>query len=377
MRRIKIGSRLLICFSAILLMGLVGHLVGLYQIYMLRNQSVLLIQKHRQSISIIEVYNDILFIKSKLEIGVSANDVAILKECKPMLEEFNKDVLRAKNELSYTEEDKMGHREIINSLTTINDTFPEHVNKIFELARLNDWLAVDLRVKNQIQVFVERLDESVHEIRVEVKKEEVEYVKSAERAEKRAILAIIITALIILFIAGAMAYMVTKSITVPLEKLGEGARAVANGDFSSGVELEGDDELNRMADTFNQMRGELRELYSNLEKKVAERTKDLEEKNKELIETQEKLIESEKLNTISQVIVSLSHEINNPLTAVIGNVMLLNMEKDTIDRKELGEILKTTENELKRIMGVMQKLKNMEKPSTKTYIEGVEMIDMS
>jgi len=110
---------------------------------------------------------------------------------------------------------------------------------------------------------------------------------------------------------------------------------------------------------------------------VAERTRDLEKKNKELIETQGKLIESEKLNTISQVIVSLSHEINNPLTAVIGNVMLLNMQKDVIDKEELGDILKTTEQELKRIMEVMKKLKNLEKPTTKTYIGGVEMIDMS
>jgi len=358
-------------------MGLIGHLAGVHQVNILRNKSVLLIQKHRQDIAIIQVHKDILLLKSTLELGITAKDLTILKKCTPLLEEFNKDILRAQNELSYTGDDKIVHREIINSLIAINDTLPEHVQKIFELAQLGDWLAVDLRVKNQIQAFVERLDNSVHEISVEVRKEEVDYTNKAQDAEEKAVWAIIITAAGILSIAGLMAFTVTRSITVPLQKLDRGARAIASGDFIHPVEIKGDDELTLMGNSFNQMREELKELYFNLEQKVAERTRDLEKKNKELIETQGKLIESEKLNTISQVIVSLSHEINNPLTAVIGNVMLLNMQKDVIDKEELGDILKTTEQELKRIMEVMKKLKNLEKPTTKTYIGGVEMIDMS
>ncbi len=377
MRKIKIGSRLIICFSAILIMGIIGHLVGLYQVNILRNQSELLIQKHQQDIAIIEVYKDIMLLKSTLEIGVTAKDLTVLEKCTPLLEEFNKDILRGQNELSYTDKDKIIHREIINSLIAINDTLPEHVQKIFELAQFGDWLAVDLRVKNQIQAFVERLDSSVHEIRLEVQKEEVDYKNKAQKAEEQAVWAIIITAIVIFFLAAIMAFAVTRSITVPLQNLDSGARAIASGDFVHPVEIKGDDELTLMGNTFNQMREELKELYSNLEQKVAERTRALEKKNKELIETQEKLIESERLNTISQVIVSLSHEINNPMTAVIGNVMLLNMQKDVIEKEELGDILKTTEQELKRIMEVMKKLKNLEKPTTKTYIGGVEMIDMS
>jgi len=377
MRKIKIGSRLIICFSAILIMGIIGHLVGLYQVNILRNQSELLIQKHQQDIAIIEVYKDIMLLKSTLEIGVTAKNLTILEKCTPLLEEFNKDILRGQNELSYTDKDKIIHREIINSLIAINDTLPEHVQTIFELAQFGDWLAVDLRVKNQIQAFVERLDSSVHEIRLEVQKEEVDYKNKAQKAEEQAVWAIIITAIVIFFLAAIMAFAVTRSITVPLQNLDSGARAIASGDFVHPVEIKGDDELTLMGNTFNQMREELKELYSNLEQKVAERTRALEKKNKELIETQEKLIESERLNTISQVIVSLSHEINNPMTAVIGNVMLLNMQKDVIEKEELGDILKTTEQELKRIMEVMKKLKNLEKPTTKTYIGGVEMIDMS
>ena len=374
MRNIKIGSRLFICFSTILVMGVIGHLVGVYQINVLRNQSVQLIDKHNQDIAILKVYKDIMIIQNTLEVGVTGQDIFILEECPTLVENFKKDMLRAQNELSHSEEEKERHRKIINSLIAINDIFPEHVTKISELAHLGDWLAVDLRVKNQIQSFVERLDENVGHIRDEVKMEEANYEKKAQKAEERAFWAIVISAVVIFLLASIMAFVVTKSITVPLEKLDSGARAIANGDFSHRVEIKGGDELFLMANTFNQMTGELAELYANLEQKVSERTRDLEEKNRELTRTQEKLIESEKLNTISQVIVSLSHEINNPLTAAIGNIMLLSMEKDTVNREELGKMLKTTEEELKRIMAVMQKLKTMEKPTTKTYMPGVEMI---
>ena len=357
-------------------MGLLGHLVGVYEVNLLRNQSVNLIMKHQQDLAILQVYRDILLLKSNLEKGVSTKEIALLKECKPLLEDFDRNILNAKNALGYTEEEKELHRGLVNSLTAINDTLPEHVEKIFELALLGDWLAVDLRVRNQIENFVERLDKDVDDIKQEVRKEEVSYIKRARYAEFRAIWAIGISAVIILLVAAAMAYIVTRSITSPLKTLDTGAKAIAKGDFSHRVEIIGDDELNLMADTFNQMTGELAELYANLEHKVEVRTRDLEEKNAELIRTQEKLLQSEKLNTISQVIVSLSHEINNPLTVVLGNVMILESEKDTISREELGEMLKTTQGELKRIMEVMRKLKDMETPTTKTYVGGVEMIDI-
>lgn len=376
MRNIKIATRLTICFSVILFMGLLGHLVGVYEVNLLRNQSVLLIMKHQQNLATLQVYRDIFLLKSNLEKGVTTKDLTMLKECKPLLESFDSDMVKAKNALGYSDREKELHRDLINSLTAINDTLPEHIEKIFELAQLGDWLAVELRVKNQIESFVERLDKNVEEIKKEVRKEEVGYIDRAKKAEMRAIWAIIITAIFILLAAGIMAYSVTRSIVLPLNILDKGAKAIAMGDFSHYVEIRGDDELNLMAKTFNQMTGQLAELYSNLEQKVEERTRDLEAKNKELVETQEKLIQSEKLNTISQVIVSLSHEINNPLTVVLGNVMILESEKDTIDRGELGEILITTQQELKRIMNVMKKLRDMEIPTVKTYVGGVEMIDI-
>ncbi|OQA13367.1 MAG: Nitrate/nitrite sensor protein NarX [bacterium ADurb.Bin363] len=376
MRNIKINTRLIICFSIILLMGLIGHSVGFFYIRIIKLQTTYLIYEHSQEIYLMRVYDDILLITNLLERSVSEQSSPLLEECDVLLDHFDKNIQKAIDTLSYSEREKNKNKYIINSLISIKESLPEQINKIVELAEFGDWLAVRLRIKNQIRPFVERMNTNVISIKKEVEKENMEYIEETNSIENHAILVIIITALIILILAGTLGFLVTKSIVDPLKKLDEGTKAIARGDFTYRVTISGNDELNLMADTFNQMTDQLGEYYANLEHKVAERTSDLEKKNSELIKTQQKLLEAEKLNTISQLIVSLSHEINNPMTSVLGNVMILRSEKDTINREELGKMLQTTEEQIKRIIGVIGKLSNMKRPTTKLYMPGVEMIEI-
>jgi len=376
LRNIKISSRLVICFSLILLLGLLGNLVGVFYIDTIRHQTTYLIYEHRQENSLLRVYNNILHITNLLERATSRQDMDMLLQCSLELDEFNKNIQESIDSLSYNKDEAYSHRHIINSFVTMRDTLPDQIRKILELAQLDDWLAVRLRVKNQIKSFVERIDENVSDIKQEVESENNEYIEKTRNVENSAIWSIILTALIVLMLAGSLSFLVTRSITEPLKALEKGAKYIAKGDFSYSVSIKGQDELNLMANAFNQMTRELAELYENLEQKVKDRTIDLEEKNRQLIETQQKLIESEKLNTISQIIVSISHEINNPMTSVLGNVMILKAEKDTISREELGKLLQTIEEQLKRIVGVMAKLRTMERPTKKIYMDGVEMIDI-
>ncbi len=317
MRNIKISSRLVICFSLILLLGLLGNLVGVFYIDTIRHQTTYLIYEHRQENSLLRVYNNILHITNLLERATSRQDMDMLLQCSLELDEFNKNIQESIDSLSYNKDEAYSHRHIINSFVTMRDTLPDQIRKILELAQLDDWLAVRLRVKNQIKSFVERIDENVSDIKQEVESENNEYIEKTRNVENSAIWSIILTALIVLILAGSLSFLVTRSITEPLKALEKGAKYIAKGDFSYSVSIKGQDELNLMANAFNQMTRELAELYENLEQKVKDRTIDLEEKNRQLIETQQKLIESEKLNTISQIIVSISHEINNPMTSVL------------------------------------------------------------
>ncbi|MBN2226795.1 MAG: hypothetical protein JW763_05475 [candidate division Zixibacteria bacterium] len=87
-------------------------------------------------------------------------------------------------------------------------------------------------------------------------------------------------------------------------------------------------------------------------------------------------IRQERINAILETTATLNHEINNPLTAVLGNIQLLLMRKDKLD-EELAKKLQVVEESALRIRTVMQKLLNINKDTVADYANGLKMIDLS
>jgi len=97
-----------------------------------------------------------------------------------------------------------------------------------------------------------------------------------------------------------------------------------------------------------------------------------------LRELQDRLVEMEKIATIGQMVITLSHEINNPLTSILWHASLAQDRlKDTSPVDEnLMNSLQAIETAAQRIEKVMTKLRHTEKPATKEYLPGVDMIDI-
>jgi two-component system, NtrC family, sensor kinase len=117
-------------------------------------------------------------------------------------------------------------------------------------------------------------------------------------------LAILIGSAIVCFLVG--------KVTRPLRELKSSAEAVGRGDFSRRVEVRYDDECGELARVFNQMTENLRDSREQLEMTV-----------ETLKLTQAQLIQSEKLSGIGKFIAGVAHELNNPLTSVMGFSELL------------------------------------------------------
>jgi signal transduction histidine kinase len=73
------------------------------------------------------------------------------------------------------------------------------------------------------------------------------------------------------------------------------------------------------ADGFNR----LQRFSGELERQVHARTRELEESLREVKRTQDQLLQASKLASLGTLIAGLSHELNNPLGVVIGNVQVL------------------------------------------------------
>jgi two-component system, NtrC family, sensor kinase len=154
-----------------------------------------------------------------------------------------------------------------------------------------------------------------------------------------------------------------QRITRPLRALRDSAEAVGRGDFSHRIEHFANDECGDLAETFNDMIANLQGSRLKLETAV-----------ETLKNTQSQLIQSEKLSAVGQFVAGVAHELNNPLTVLLGFSDLLNVTvKDAKIRPHLEMIVKSAH----RCHKIVQSLLSFARqhPPERTLVGVNEIID--
>lgn len=150
-------------------------------------------------------------------------------------------------------------------------------------------------------------------------------------------------------------YYLTKLIINPLIELAEGTKELSSGNFSHRFKKTKYDEINTLIETYNNMAENLQTLYQELELKVKERTKELQNANLELKATQVMMVHSEKMRSLGELVAGITHEINNPINFIYGNLVhLKNYSNSLIEIINLYEkfennLSEAQKNELKAI----------------------------
>lgn len=114
-------------------------------------------------------------------------------------------------------------------------------------------------------------------------------------------------------------------------------------------------------------------------KKIQEQNSVLEETLAELERNKEKLTQAERILAISQLIVGINHEINNPLAIITGSLFLLenSLEKSGI-KDEYEKYLFKIHVGIEKISKTLQNLEHIKKEhKLKDYLSGISMIDIT
>jgi len=126
--------------------------------------------------------------------------------------------------------------------------------------------------------------------------------------------------------------------------------------------------------TVTSSRQQILNLFLSTYDAVVQKNKELDEAQKKLQEMQSQLIESQRLAAITEVISTIGHEINNPLTAVMVPIQS-RLRRDLPDnyRKDFEDWLFM----LKRISVVVKKLFDLKSSQTTSAGGEFKMIDLS
>jgi DNA-binding response OmpR family regulator len=90
---------------------------------------------------------------------------------------------------------------------------------------------------------------------------------------------------------------------------------------------------------------------------------------------EEALARAQWLAGIGETSLALQHEVNNPLTALLGNAALLAMRE--YSPEEEREFVEAIVEQANRIGAVVQRLSSLKDPQSVSYIRGTKMLDLS
>lgn len=182
-----------------------------------------------------------------------------------------------------------------------------------------------------------------------------------------AVLALSLLITVALFVVGQNALILK-----PLDRLTEGAKRLAAGDYDVRLPVEQRDEIGDLTGTFNNMAGTIADYTSNLEKMVADRTRELEKAHSELKHQNEILKENITLREDVERITR--HDLKTPLNPIMSYPALMKND-DNLTEKQVKYIT-SMESSGRKILNMINMSLDLYKMEQGTYEVKPENVDL-
>src|ERR1700723_4659455 len=260
--RLNIGPRLVLCFALIIVLMFAGDVIVLWQFHLVQWQAERLDEYDEELVAVLRVHSDLLKFRDTLESLANAKDSERLKaDTQSMFEAFAEDTRSAKSALLAVHSDNASDLTILPILAVVQSNLQSETASVIDLAEANDWSALQVRLANQLRPLAFSISALVERVDREVKAEHTQAAANIRQVQQRIFVVVPITVALTLLIAGTLGFVITRSITHPLEQLVEGSKMLARGEFKHRVPIQGEGELAQLGGVFNDTAGRLQDLY--------------------------------------------------------------------------------------------------------------------
>ena len=265
-RKLKIGSRLVLCFALIILLMLGGNTLLVWQFRSVSQHSDRVSALAQELVVVSRFQTDLLALDAKLDSLAKSEDLEGMKrETRVSRPVLVTDIEAIRNALLHLPADEGGDTATRPTVEAVETTLSPQLDAVIALGAASDWNAVRLRLADEKRPVEARASDLVRNVQKQVSDQLVQSVTQSQRVKARILLILPLTAFLTLLFATLLGTAVTRSVIVPLHQLLEGSTALARGEFDHQVQLRGKDELAHVGSVFNQTTAKLGELYRKLE----------------------------------------------------------------------------------------------------------------
>jgi signal transduction histidine kinase len=155
-----------------------------------------------------------------------------------------------------------------------------------------------------------------------------------------------------LLLTAALGLLVSRSLTVPIERLKKSARALQEGRYGEPVQVHSRDELGDFAQAFGHMAREIQRRDEEIRAWNSDLQRRVEEKGEELKAAQDQILRTRRLAAIGSLGAGVAHEINNPLMAIGGFLALLGRGAD----EKQALTLRKAQEQVQRVARIVEGL---------------------
>jgi len=161
-------------------------------------------------------------------------------------------------------------------------------------------------------------------------------------------------ALVALVLTAALGVLVSRGLTVPIERLKKSAQALQEGRYREPIAAFGQDELGELARAFGHMAREIQRRDEEIRAWNAELQRRVDQRGEELKAAQDQILRTRRLAAIGSLGAGVAHEINNPLMAIGGFLALLQRDAGEKQAVTLGKAQEQVQRVARIVEGMLQ-----------------------